>query len=319
MELPDSLRPVLAEQWGVVSRDQLLEHGVTPDAIRWALGRRWRMVLPGIVATFTGNLSPRQELVAAGLWAGGTSMLTGVAAARWHQASPPGIWRPYWFLTDMQHAARSTKGVRLSRTRRPDPRPWDRGAFRVVRPARALADASRELRHTSDAEALVIAAVQRGIASADDLRHEAEAGPRRWSAALRRALDAVDRHAWSFPEGELLDLCDRSRVLPPLMANPLLHAEDGTKLPTPDGWLDDVGLAIQIHSVLFHTMSADWEGTVVSDGVYAEYGICVIPFTPGRLRADPAWALERIERSYESLKDRTRPRVRARERGLVPA
>ncbi|WP_088318911.1 hypothetical protein [Kineosporia sp. R_H_3] len=318
MQLPDSLAPQLKAQLGLVRRDELLAHGVSRDAIRWALSRTWRLVLPGVVATFTGALSPRQELIAAALWAGEDAVLTGICAARWHQVGPLNRWRPYWFLTDVQHAARSSRGVRVTRTRRPDVRPWQRPPLLVAHPARALADAARELRYTAGADALVIEAVQRGIVSADDLRHEAEAGPRRWSAGLRRALDAVDRHAWSFPEAALLDICDRSRTLPRLWANPLLQAADGTALPTPDGWLDDVGLAIQVHSVMYHALSDEWDGTLVNDGVYAEYGICMIPFTPARLRDDPVWALERIERAHATLLGRPRPSVRATERsGLL--
>lgn len=317
MELPDSLVPVLAAQHGLVTRQQLSAHGVGRAAVRWALGRIWRMVLPGVVATFTGSLSPRQELVAAGLWAGDAAVLTGLCAARWHQVAPGARWRPFWFLVDESHAGRATRGVRVTRTRRPVERPWPRGILQIAPPARALADAARELRHTAGAESLVIEAVQRGIVTPQALRHEAEAGPRRWSARLRAALDAVDQHAWSFPEGLLLDACSPSRVLPPVWANPLLSATDGTRLPTPDGWLDDVGLAIQVHSVLYHAMSDDWEGTVIDDGIYAEHGICLVPFTPRRIREDPLWVRERIERAYLSLVGRGRPDVLAEQRSLL--
>lgn len=317
MQLPETLHQVLSDQLFLVTRAQLLEHGVTPDAIRWASGRTWRVVLPGVIATFTGSLSPRQEVFAAALWAGDGAVLTGVAATRWHSLLPLTRWRPFWFLTDTSRAGRATKGARVTRTRRQEPRPWLRGPVLVAPPARAIADAARELRWTADAEALVIEAVQRGIVTADALRHEAEAGPRRWSAALRRGLDAVDRHAWSFPEAVLLDICDRSRVLPQLMANPRLETVDGTRLPTPDGWLDDVGLAIQVHSVLYHSLSKDWEGTLIDDGVFAEHGICVIPFTPARLRDDPEWARRRIELAWSSLRDRPRPNVVATGRAVL--
>jgi hypothetical protein len=277
------------------------------------------MVFPGVVATFTGQLSSRQELVAAALWAGDDAVLTGVSAARWHQAVAPGAWRPFWFITPTNHSARAMRGVNVTRTRRPDVRAWRRDPIVVARPARAIADAARELRYAAGADALVIESVQRGIVTPDDLRHEAAAGNRRWSASLRRALDYVDRSAWSFPEGLLLDVCDGSSTLPRLWANPSLSAPDGTRLPTPDGWLDDVGLAIQVHSVLYHAMSEDWEGTMMSDGVYAEHGILLLAFTPNRIRESPEWVRGRIERAYAAALSRPRPAVTALPRVLSAA
>lgn len=317
MDLPDTMSPTLAAQLGLVTREQLYEHGVSRATLRWALGRFWRMPLPGVVATFIGALTARQEVIAAALWAGEGAVLTGLNAARWHQLAPLTHWRPFWFLVEPTRAGRTTRGVRVTRTRRQEPRPWRRGVLTVASPSRALADAARELRYTAGVDALIIEAVQRGIVTADALRHEAEAGPCRWSARLRAALDIVDRNAWSFPEGLLLDARDGSSVLPGLWLNPVLTAADGVRLPTPDGWIDEVGLAIQVHSVLHHAMSKDWEGTLVDDGVYAEHGICMLPFTPARIRQDPAWVRARVEKAYSSLSGRPRLDVVARERSLL--
>lgn len=53
MEPPDSLRDLAAAQDGVVTRRQALEHGMSRDAIRHALGRsgRWQRVAKGVYAT----------------------------------------------------------------------------------------------------------------------------------------------------------------------------------------------------------------------------------------------------------------------------
>lgn len=47
-----------------------------------------------------------------------------------------------------------------------------------------------------------------------------------------------------------------SKVLPAVVANPCLVAADGTRLPTPDFWLDDVRLAGQEHSRAHHVRVA---------------------------------------------------------------
>jgi hypothetical protein len=70
MDFSDQLRGLIEAQDGLVHRRQLLEAGVTPSALRWHLGRRRQLVLPGVVATVTGTLTPRQRLVAGQLMAG---------------------------------------------------------------------------------------------------------------------------------------------------------------------------------------------------------------------------------------------------------
>jgi hypothetical protein len=70
MRLPDELVRVADEQLGLLSRRQLLAAGVTRGELRWAIGRTARIVLPGVLALFTGPVSPRQRLFAAALCAG---------------------------------------------------------------------------------------------------------------------------------------------------------------------------------------------------------------------------------------------------------
>jgi hypothetical protein len=114
----------------------------------------------------------------------------------------------------------------------------------------------------------VLEAVQRRLVRLHDVRNELEAGPRAGSARLRRAVEAAERGAWSAPEAELTALLEKSRLLPPAWLNPHLFTTDGVRLPTPDGWFDDVGLAVQVHSKRYHADELDWEKTVSGDGVF---------------------------------------------------
>jgi hypothetical protein len=70
MTLPAELADLVARQSGVATRKQLLDGGVTIAQIRWALGRRWRMVLPRVVLLEPGLPSVDQRLMAALLFAG---------------------------------------------------------------------------------------------------------------------------------------------------------------------------------------------------------------------------------------------------------
>ena len=50
MSLPHAALALAWQQEGVLSRSQLLGAGVTHEALRWRIGRDWRLVLPGVYA-----------------------------------------------------------------------------------------------------------------------------------------------------------------------------------------------------------------------------------------------------------------------------
>ncbi|MDP9221203.1 MAG: hypothetical protein M3P23_11820 [Actinomycetota bacterium] len=322
MRIPPGLDAALAEQHGLLTRTQLIEHGCTAAEIRWAVGRTARVVLPQVLATFTGELSPRQRLVAAALYAGAEAQLAGVSAVRFlglADVPEDGLIR---LLVPAHRDARRSGFVVVRRTQRPEPRPWHRGPLAVSPPVRALVDAARELRHPDQVRGLLIGAVQRRRVTAGQLLAEIEAGPRRGSAMARRAVAEAATGAWSVPEVDVLVACSRSRVLPRVWPNPRLVAADGTALPSPDGWIDEVGLAIQVHSRRHHLRDQDWEATVQGDTLLGTYGIPVLAVTPRGFATNQVAFVERVERAYLELVGRgSRPDVRMLPRGpgLLPA
>lgn len=79
----DQLRPYAQHQAGVVSRGQILNSGITDDAISAQLdARRWQRVHPGVYALFTGPLPERARISAALLWAGEGAALADVTALK---------------------------------------------------------------------------------------------------------------------------------------------------------------------------------------------------------------------------------------------
>jgi hypothetical protein len=205
--------------------------------------------------------------------------------------------------------------VVVRRTRHPDPGPWQRGPLIVASRARAVVDAARDARSPDHATAIVCEAVERRLVRADSLRHALETGPRAGSRIVRTAVEAAEAGAWSVAEVDLLALVTRSRVLPPMWLNPVLTTLDGTRLPTPDGWFDDVGLAVQVHSWRWHSGRDEWDATVMSDGVFAEYGIGLLAVTPRAVDRAPGQVLSRIERAYRSAARLPRPDVSATPQG----
>jgi len=309
-----ALAALLQEQNGLATRNQLLTAGISPSALRWRLDHSWRTVLPGVVATFTGKLDPLQLLVAAQLYAGPDAVISSWTAAGWHGVQAARRASVIRLTVPERRSARRTGTVIVTRTSRPDPSPWERGVLRICSRARAIVDAAREVRNEIRAREIVIEGVQRGIVTVEAVRHELECGPRQGSAYVRRAVDAAEAGVWSVPEADLLGILRASRLLPEIWANPVLTAPDGRRLPTPDAWIDEVGLAIQVHSRTYHLRDQDWNGTVAADSALGEYGVVVLRLTPQMINTDPSAIRTQVENAYRAGCDRPRPQVRARPR-----
>jgi hypothetical protein len=170
-----------------------------------------------------------------------------------------------------------------------------------------VADAARDAGEPA-ARAIVLEAVQRRLVAVPGLRHELLAGPRAGAAVVASALREAEVGAWSFPEADLARLVGSSKTLPVMWLNPVLTV-GGQRLPTPDGWFDDVALAVQVHSRQFHAGELDWEATVAADGVFAEHGVPVLAVTPKQIARTPDDVVARIERAHEAAGRRPRPAV----------
>jgi hypothetical protein len=303
------LSDLLERQDGLASRAQLKELGITRDMFRWRLGRSWQAVLPGVVATFTDVLDHRQRLIAAQLYAGPLACLSSWTAAAWYGVEAAREIPILRLIVPAHCAARRSGPVLVTRTTRITEEVSQRGPLRLAPRARAVVDAAREIQGERRAQAIVIEAVQRRIVRVEELRHELECGPRRDRSQVRRAVEAAEAGAWSVPEAELLEALAESAVLPPVWANPSLMSLGGERLPTPDVWLDDVGLAVQVHSRAYHLRDSDWEATVAGDSLLGEHGIVVLGVTPASLATDPDTVRRRVERAYLAMRDRPRPAV----------
>ena len=93
-----------------------------------------------------------------------------------------------------------------------------------------------------------------------------------------------------------------------MWANPQLWVGN-RRLPTPDGWFDDVALAVQVHSRQFHSGHLDWEATVGADAEFVEHGIPVLAVTPRQIARSPDDVVARIERAHAAASLRPRPLV----------
>lgn len=308
MDLPDAVADLAEHQSGVVTRQQLIAGGVTAAAVRWALGRSWRMLLPGVVLLAPGLPTDQQRLVAAQLFAGPDAWLGGETGAAVHGIPGCALAPPVCVLVPPHRTSRSVSWVRVSRTYLLDERIVTRGPLRLSCVARAVVDAAADHADTRQSRTIIIQAVQERAVRLDDAVHWMEARRTTGRPRLRRALAEAAIGAWSVPEADLLRLMAGSSVLPPAWANPTLHDADGSRLTTPDAWFDDVGLAVMVHSRQFHAGVLEWDATVNQDEDLRAARVEVLGVTPGAIAAEPRQVLARVESAYQRALAWPRPR-----------
>ena len=316
VDLDDPTRWLLRDQLGLLTRAQLRDGGVSDAAVRWHLGRHWRIVLPGVYQLDRRPTVRLQREVAALLLAGPGAALSGLtAAARFGlQSADPGD--TVHVVVPAPRRGRRVAWASLTRTHRPDPLAVTRGALVLTSPARAVLDAATQSGARSTATAIGIEAVQRRLVTIDELVHELSQRNRRGSALAGLAVQAASTGSWSPPEAILLRAVEQSRVLPQVWPNPELRVGH-TRLTTPDLWFDDVALAVMVHSRRFHSAGEAWDATVEADADLTAVGIVVVGVTPNRIHRNLAGVVSRIERTYLSARRRPRPPVTTARRSLL--
>lgn len=306
----DRLADLLTTQLGVVTRGQAKACGLSDAALRHRIrpGGPGQVLLPGAYLSHNGTPTTRQREMAAVLYAGSGSVITGLSALTWH-----GIRAPRAQLVDVlipeSRRRRDAGFVRLSRTRRMPSMLFPPGEVCFVPPARAAADAVRSLRDLSVVRAIVADGVQRGVIRLALLQDELAQGPVQGSARLRQVLTEVEDGVRSSVESDLRTLI-RAERLPGPMYNPGLYAGE-TFIAEPDTWWPDAGLAGEMDSREWHLSPKDWERTLARDARMSAHGIIVLHISPGRLKAEPRIVAAQIRSALEAGRRRDRLDVRA--------
>jgi hypothetical protein len=224
-----------------------------------------------------------QQEMAALLYAGDGSVITGPAALRCHYIRT-GLTEIVDVLVPAARQRRDTQFVRLNRTTRMPRRIWEAGPVRYVMPARAVADTVRGMTSLRDVRAVIADAVQRRRCAIPDLLTELDAGPNAGSALFREALADVADGIRSAAEGDLRDLLARSGLPMPLF-NPWLYDEHGNFVARPDAWWPAHGIAVEVDSREWHTSPEDHAKTLARGRRMARYQIVVLRFTPRQIRS----------------------------------
>jgi len=288
----------------VITRQQALAVGMTNHALAHRLrsGGPWRTLLPGVYMAATGTPTTLQQEMAAMLYGGSASVITGPAALRSHhiRADLSGIVD---VLVPATRQRRDMDFVRLHRTTRMPGRTWQVGPVQYALLPRAVADTVRGLTSLRDARAIVADAVQRGHCQVLDLVAELTAGPNAGSALFREALTDVADGIRSAAEGDLKDLLATSGLPMPVF-NASVYDGDGEFIARPDAWWPDLGVAVEVDSREWHLSPEDHEKTLARGRRMGKHQIIVLRVTPKQIRSESAEVIKDIRDALEGARGR---------------
>jgi very-short-patch-repair endonuclease len=292
------LPEVVAAQDGLLTRSQALAAGLSDAALRHAIrpGGPWQRLAPGLYATFTGPLGPRQRVRAALLHAGSDAVLSGPYACRAHGLRYVPTLEPPLVLVPPSVRARSNGLAQVHRTTRPAV-PREVAGVRVAPVERAVLDTAALTPSLQDVRALVCESVQRRLTVAERLADVLDAAPRRGSRLARRAIADVLAGCRSAPECELRDLLRMSRLLPEARWNTPLPDLPGV---VPDAWFEAARLALEVDSVEHHAYGLAPEHTQRRQARITAAGWTVLPIGPRRIRREPQVLLVEVEAAYRA-------------------
>ena len=308
---PDALNTLIMRQEGVVSRKQALAAGLSLNALRYRLrpDGPWSVWLPGVYQTDTGTPTQAQREIAALLYGGPHSVLTGAVALR-HYRLPAPEYEVVDILIPAQSKRRSLSYIRVHRTTRMPEVVYGPRHRVCAPPARAAADAVRGVTSIRQARALLAGVIQNRGCPMWQLERELSAGPVQYSALLRSVLAETADGVRSAPEAELRDLIKKAGLPMPLF-NPRLCLPDGTFIACPDAWWPEAGVAVEIDSKRWHLSPDDWEHTMDRHDQLSQYAIATLHFTPHKLRTDQAFVIAKLKNAYKSGIARPRLDIKA--------
>jgi hypothetical protein len=265
---------------------------------------KWQRLLPAVYLTVTGTPTPEQRLMAALLYGGPRSVITGRAALQAYRLRVPGP-NVIDILVPQPTRRQNVGFVRIHRTRQL-PRVRRAGVLRYADPARAVADAAQVLLSADDVRAVVAEAIQKQACSLAQLGLELERAGSRDTSRLRTALSDVRAGSRSVAEIRFRERVEQS-TLPAPQYNVFLRAADGTEIGEVDAWWADAGVSVEIDSQEYHFYRADWLRTEAKRSRLLKHGIFSHNIPPVRVTNDWDAIYSELRSSLEI--GRQRPRL----------
>jgi hypothetical protein len=288
---------IASAQDGLITAAQLAECGFPPSSVnaRIRSGGPWVRVLPGVYDLTAQPLTPARRHRAALLYTGPLAVLSGRAALTSLNLRSSASLSGGAELVLIDHGVRrqSSGFVVVERSRRLVALTNGQG-LRIAPPPRAVIDLSRHCTSSRDVDALITEVLRRELVEFDELVAELKRGPIRGSARARAALDAWHRGAVSSPEAGLLRRW-RASSLPPAEWNCRLYLPDGTFLASPDAYLPDLGLAVEVDSHEHHAAGEAWRRTLHRHSRMTAHGLTVLHYAPARIAREGEAVIREIQ------------------------
>ncbi|MEO8106646.1 MAG: type IV toxin-antitoxin system AbiEi family antitoxin domain-containing protein [Actinomycetes bacterium] len=309
---------VARSQGGIVTYRQLRQLGMSNATVsRWTrTGGRWQRLLPGTYLVHGGTPTVDERISAGLQYAGLDARLTGGLALHFHHLRnlPQTTDQlPVHLLVPMRQQLKSANFVIIERTERL-PEPLAANGYPLAPLPRAIFDTARRHHDKFAIRAFLLEAVQRKMVHIDDVVYELRTGQRRWTAPLRDVIGDAKAGVRSVQEARLRDIVLRSD-LPEPHWNPRLETLSGEFIAEPDGYYEDVGLALEVDSREHHfTDYKKFEKTWSRHSVYNRHGIAAERILPVTMRSDPAEVVEVIRATRAANASRPAPQIR-----VIPA
>jgi hypothetical protein len=279
----------------VISGAQALEHGLTTDAIAYRLASgRWQVLLPSIYLTTTGSPTRRQRMIAARLYAGEGAAIDGVCACRFHGLKniPPAT-ETVRVAVRAESRIRSRNLVVVRRSIAPL-RVVSTARLDYVEPATAAIIAARGYRTERAALALLAEAVQREMATLDELVRAHREGPPRGRRLADAALLALGAGVLSVSENDFRLIASSRSGLPPVEFNVWLLLPGGRVICV-DALFASAGAVHETNGRIAHAAEDLFESMQERHDVMTAAGLIVLHNSPRRLRRQPADVGDEVE------------------------
>jgi very-short-patch-repair endonuclease len=296
----------LAEtQHGVVSRAQLLELGLTSDAIMHRIARgRLHPVWRGVYAVGRPQLTTRGRWMAAVLSCGSDAVLShGSAAALWRLGNEEGerieVSVPAYLL-------RRRRGIVVHRRAVLDATELSaRESIPVTSPASTLVDIALRLSR-GQLETAINEADKRGLVGSDELRSALDLLPRR--PGIARVRDVLDRRTFTLTDSDLERRFLRI-VRDAGLPRPETQREvDGFRV---DFFWPEVGLVVETDGLRYHRAPAQQARDRIRDQAHAAAGLTSLRFTHAQVWYEAGYVRSTLTRVYRRFQNARRARSTA--------
>jgi len=300
--LSPALCSLICAQDGVVSSAQLQRHGFTADAVQHRVDRRlWTRIAPGVILTSGGDITRRQRLVSAWLWAGEDAVVDAADACAWYGLAPP-WFRPTYVHVAVPATSRCrTRGFVVVRRTIGAISVGDRGLVPYVDPATAVIAAARRAPTVKSAVAHLSLALQRRLVTVEALTASRECFGDKWCRRVDAALVAVGVGIRSPAEKHASELFHRSGLLPQPQWNVWLDLGDAGSPVCVDALWKDAALVAEINGRAYHAWAEQYENLHRRAARLTAAGLTVMHCTPRQLRDQGTEVLRQLERTYARL------------------